>query len=86
MPGREQHLPVVFPDDVRPANKGSDRTSDIGKNRYQQDTRHLVVPETLNGKYVFDSQRAAFDHATAALKKLLIKNGYERNSLNEWIK
>lgn len=40
----------------------------------------------LKGKYIFNTNREAFDFATNALKALLKKHGYERNGNNEWIK
>ena len=40
----------------------------------------------LKGKYTFNTQREAFDHAVNALKALLTKLGYERNGNNEWIR
>jgi sugar phosphate isomerase/epimerase len=38
----------------------------------------------LKNKYVFNTNREAFDFAANALKTLLIKNGFERNGKNEW--
>lgn len=38
----------------------------------------------LKNKYVFATNREAFDFAANALKKLLKDNGYERNGNNEW--
>ena len=40
----------------------------------------------LKNKYVFETNREAFDFAVNSLKKLLKENGYERNGNNEWIK
>ncbi len=40
----------------------------------------------LKNKYVFKTNREAFDFASNALKKLLKENGYERNGNNEWIR
>ena len=40
----------------------------------------------LRGKYSFKNSREAFDFAVAALKNLLISNGYERNEENQWVK
>ncbi len=40
----------------------------------------------LKGKYSFKNNREAFSFAADALKRLLIKHGYERNGNNEWIK
>ena len=40
----------------------------------------------LKNKYVFKTNREAFDFAASALKKLLTENGYERNCKNEWIR
>ncbi|MBR2466505.1 MAG: sugar phosphate isomerase/epimerase [Clostridia bacterium] len=40
----------------------------------------------LKNKYVFKTNREAFDFAANALKKLLKENGYERNGNNEWIR
>ena len=38
----------------------------------------------LKNKYVFKTNREAFDFAANAIKKLLKDNGYERNGNNEW--
>lgn len=38
----------------------------------------------LKNKYVFNTNREAFDFAANALKKILKENGYERNGNNEW--
>ena len=40
----------------------------------------------LKGKYVFKTNREAFDFAVNSLKSLLTKHGYQRNGDNEWIK
>lgn len=40
----------------------------------------------LKNKYVFNSNREAFDFAANALKNLLKNNGFERNGNNEWIR
>lgn len=40
----------------------------------------------LKNKYVFKTNKEAFDFASNALKKLLKENGYERNGNNEWIR
>ncbi len=40
----------------------------------------------LKNKYLFKTNREAFDFAVGALKKLLRENGYERNGVNEWIR
>jgi hypothetical protein len=40
----------------------------------------------LKGKYVFKTQREAFDFAVLSLKKLLTNRGYRKDENNVWIK
>ena len=40
----------------------------------------------LKGKYVFKTNREAFDFAANTLKALLRAHGFERNGNNEWVK
>ena len=40
----------------------------------------------LKGKYVFKTNRAAFDFATSTLKNLLIENGYREDENGKWKK
>ena len=40
----------------------------------------------LRGKYVFKTNREAFDFAANTLKALLRKLGFERNGANEWVR
>ena len=40
----------------------------------------------LKGKYVFKTNREAFDFAATTLKNLLTSLGYKRNGNNEWVK
>ncbi len=50
------------------------------------DAYKSIDTHELKNKYVFASNREAFDFAAEALKKLLRENGYERNGNGEWIK
>ena len=50
------------------------------------DAYKSIDKHELNNKYVFATNREAFDFAANALKKLLKENGYERNGMGEWIK
>jgi hypothetical protein len=40
----------------------------------------------LKGKYVFKTNREAFDFAATTLKNLLKSLGYRRNGENQWVK
>lgn len=50
------------------------------------DAYKLIDNHELKGKYTFNNNSESFDFAAEALKKLLIENGYRKDSDNTWIK